>query len=422
MIPEGRLTRTSNTGVERNRKRSPVGHALVRRLCLTLVLDAVLCDAAVGQQRPPLDTQLRESQDRLENIRRERSTVEQELERLRSQVHSLSDELANLDRQKQTTTRIVNELDRQIGGLTLQIDQITVDLLLAEDALQEKKAVAERRLVDIYKRGPLYAYEVLLRAESFGDLLSRYKYLYLVSRQDRLLANDMFKLRNRVARERRLLVDARNSLERRRSERADELGRFQRLERERQANLREMRRSEREAQRRLGELERDERSLNDRIEALERARREAEARGAASGTPAITTADLGGLDWPVDGRQLYAFGTGVGPNNTRIPWHGIGIGAAVGTPVRAVAAGTVSLAGPLGTYLTSVLIDHGGGYYTFYAYLRDATVVVGDRVVRGHVIGHVGGESSDQGPHLHFEIRGQGGIALDPGNWLKKRR
>jgi murein DD-endopeptidase MepM/ murein hydrolase activator NlpD len=112
----------------------------------------------------------------------------------------------------------------------------------------------------------------------------------------------------------------------------------------------------------------------------------------------------------------------VGPNNTRIPWHGIGIAAPVGTPVRAIAAGTVSLAGPLGTYLTSVLLDHGGGYYSFYGYLNDKTVTQGERVAKGQVLGHVGGQSSDQGAHLHFEIRGQGGIALDPLNWLRSHR
>jgi septal ring factor EnvC (AmiA/AmiB activator) len=263
---------------------------------------------------------------------------------------------------------------------------------------------------------------VLLAAESFGDLLSRYKYLYLVSRQDRLLTNDMHKLRDRVARQRQLLVDARETLGRRRRERTDELDRYQTLERERQTNLKETRRSTRQAEQRLSRLERDERGLNDRIEALERARREAEARGAAVGPGAITTADLGGLDWPVDGGGLiiYPFGTTTGPNNTRIPRHGIGIKAPVGSAVRAVAPGTVSLSGPLGLYLTSVLIDHGGGYYTFYAYLNDATVRQGDRVARGQVIGHVGGESSDEGPHLHFEIRGQGGIALDPANWLRR--
>src|SRR6266480_1136902 len=391
-------------------ERRYVGQGSPRRHLVTSLCYA-FCVTSLASQRPqPFDQQLRDNQQRLESIRRERSDVEQELERLRTQVHSLSDELANIERQKETTNRIVNELDRQIYALSDQIDRTTVDLLLAQNALAEKRAVLERRLVDISKRGPLYGYQVLLAAESFGDLLSRYKYLYLVSRQDRLLANDMSKLQRRIGRERQTLVDARDALGRRKHERTEELDRYVALERERQTSLRETRRSAREALQRLSELERDEKSLNDRIVALERARREAEARGAATAA-AITTADLGQLDWPVQGRIVYQFGTATGPNNTRIPWHGIGI-----------AGGTVSLAGPLGTYLTSVLVDHGGGYYSFYGYLSDATVAHGARVTRGQVLGHVGGGSSDQGPHLHFEIRGQGGIALDPVNWLKTRR
>jgi len=377
---------------------------------------------ALAQQRPTYQQQMQENQRRLEGIRRERSEVEQELARLRAAAHSLTDEIANIERQKLSTNRIVNELDRQIAGLGGQIDQITVDLLLAQDALLEKRAVLERRLVDIHKRGLLYVWQVLLAAESFGDLLSRYKYLYLVSRQDRLLTNDMHKLRDRVARQRQLLVDARETLGRRRRERTDELDRYLTLERRRETNLRETRRSAREAEQRLSRLERDERGLNDRIEALERARREAEARGIAGGPGSITTADLGELDWPVTGLIIYPFGTTVGPNNTRIPRHGIGIKAPVGTPVRAVAGGSVRVAGAMSTYLTTVIVDHGGGYYSIYASLKDAAVAVGDRVVRGQVIGHVGGESSDEGPHLHFEIRGQGGIALDPGNWLRRPR
>jgi septal ring factor EnvC (AmiA/AmiB activator) len=398
------------------------GYAFARRLCVTSLCYAVGVTSLASQRPQPFDQQLRDNQQRLESIRRERSDVEQELERLRTQAHSISDELANIERQKETTNRIVNELDRQINGLSAQLDKTTVDLLLAQDALAEKRAVLERRLVDIYKRGALYGYQVLLAAESFGDLLSRYKYLYLVSRQDRLLANDMSKLQRRIARERQTLVDARDALARRKNERTEELDRYQTLERERQASLRETRRSAREAQQRLSQLERDEKSLNDRVAALERARREAEARGAATAAAAITTADLGQLDWPVDGRVIYQFGTATGPNNTRIPWHGIGIAAPPGAPVRAIAGGSVSLAGKLGTYLISVLIDHGGGYYSFYGYLGDATVAPGERVAKGQIIGHVGGGSSDQGPHLHFEIRGQGGIALDPVNWLKAHR
>jgi len=410
--------------MQRRREKTYGTNVTGRRLLLTpypyviLLTSFAVCLAA---QRPTFEQQMRDNQRRLEDIRRERSAVEQELEGLRTQAHSITDELANLEHQKDATNRIVNELDRQIAALSRQIDETTVNLLLAQDALAEKRAVLERRLVDIYKRGPLYTYQVLLAAESFGDLLSRYKYLFLVSRQDRLLTNDMTKLKNRIARERQVLVDTRDALGRRKTERTQELDRFVTLARERESRLQATRRSLHEVQQRLSATEREERRISDLIASLERARREAEARGAAPGAAAITTASLGQLDWPVDGRLLYQFGPAAGPGNTRITWHGIGIGAAAGTPVHAVAAGTVALVGNMGTYLTSVIVDHGGGYYTFYAYLDDAAVTKGERVLRGQVIGHVGGAASDQGAHLHFELRGQGGIALDPLNWLKRR-
>jgi len=395
------------------------------RVLALAAVGALLAGPPLAAQQPrsgqpqTFENQLAENQRRLEAIRRERSSQEQELERLRSRAHSLSDEISNIDRQRRSTTRIRNELDRQIVGLSSEIETTTGGLVLAEDALAEKRAVLERRLVDIAKRGPLFAYQVLLTAESFGELLSRYKYLYLVSRQDRQLADDLARLRARVARDQNQLVQARDVLAQRRGERDDEIVRYTELERERQRRLRLTRQNQEAVQRRIDQLERDEQRLTDLIEALDRARRDAEARGAAPRTGAITTADLGQLAWPVDGRILYQFGTDIGPNNTRIPRHGIGIAATVGTPVRVVASGTVAIAERLGLYLLCVLVDHGGGYYSFYAYLSEATVKKGDTVTRGQVIGRVGGETSDEGPHLHFEIRGQGGVALDPTEWLR---
>lgn len=393
---------------------------------MTLLLDAVLVLALLSPlsaQKPgSFDQQMRDNQRRLEDIRRQRSDAENELESLRTQVHSIEDEIANLERQKETTNRIVNEIDRQIGELGSQVSQTTVDLILAQDALAEKHAVLERRIVDIYKRGPLYDWQVLLTSESFGDLLSRYKYLYLVSRQDRLLANDMQKLEDRVARDRHNLLDARDALGRRRNERADELTRYSDLEARRTQDLRETRRGIRAAQLKVTNSEKEENRLTDVIARLERARRDALARGAATAKATITTASLGTLPWPVSGNLLYRFGPAPGPDNTQITWHGVGIASPAGTPVRAVASGTVVDVGVRGTYLTTVILQHGGGYYTIYATLSDATVHLGDPIVAGEVIGHVGGASTDQGAHLHFEIRGPDQIALDPLNWLKKQQ
>src|SRR5690606_17929724 len=87
--------------------------------------------------------------------------------------------------------------------------------------------------------------------------------------------------------------------------------------------------------------------------------------------------------------------------------NGIGISASLGSAVRAVADGTVALRDRLGTYGLTVIVEHGNGYWAVYAQLANAAVAKGDRIKAGQVIGTVGGEGSDRGPHLYFEIRGE---------------
>jgi murein DD-endopeptidase MepM/ murein hydrolase activator NlpD len=82
----------------------------------------------------------------------------------------------------------------------------------------------------------------------------------------------------------------------------------------------------------------------------------------------------------------------------------------------------VRLAQAYGTYGPTVILDHGEGFYTLYLYLSEVQVQEGQRVALGEVVGLSGGQNSDEGPHVEFQIRGEGSIALDPVNWLKSRR
>jgi murein hydrolase activator len=377
--------------------------------------------AARAQQTPGLD----ESRRRLEEIRAERDRLELQQRRLQGQVHDVNDELSNLERQRESTHRIVNEIERQIGGLASQLDRSSAELILAQDNLAERRAVLERRLVDIYKRGKLHTFQVLLAAEGFGDLLSRYKYLFLTSQQDRSLVEDVEKLRNRVVTQRNSILNVRGELDRRRDEREAEFSKYSALASERARKLQTLQRSARRTERRLTELQKDEARLNGLLASLERARRDELARGALRGTVtapgSITTADLGKLDWPVEGGIVYRFGRDTLPSGGIIRWNGVGIAASVGTPVRAVETGTVRLVGQFGTYGLTVVVEHGNGYYSVYSHLESAGVKLGNTVSKGGVIGKVGGENSDYGPHLHFEIRGENQIALDPATWLRRR-
>jgi septal ring factor EnvC (AmiA/AmiB activator) len=314
-----------------------------------------------------------------------------------------------------------------------RLDTLTLDVILTQDALAEKRAVLQRRIADIYKRGPLWAFQVMLAAETFGDLLSRYKYLYLVSRQDESLVAEVKDLQGRVTEERDQLMRVRQALADRRGERSDELDRYLNLEKRSTQTLRQTQSSERAALARMDSLSREDQRLNDIVSTLERVRLANEARAAAAarateaapvavGASSILATDQGKLDWPVDGPLLYRMGPSQGPRrNTRIEYRGIGIKADVGTPVKAVRGGVVADAEGLGTYGASVIIDHGGGVYTLYLYLNNAMVRKGQRVAQGEVIGTSGGANSDTGPHIEFQIRGQGAMALDPLNWLKPR-
>jgi septal ring factor EnvC (AmiA/AmiB activator) len=386
-----------------------------------LVVGLTYGASLLAAQNPQQDAEA--NRRRLEEIRSERDRLRQEQNRLEGQVRDAGAELRNIERQREATNQIVNELERQMRGLGDQLLSSSQQLALAQDNLADRRAVLNRRLVEIYKRGPLFTFQVLLTAESFGDLLSRYKYLYLQNRQDRSLVEDIGRLEGRIRQQRGELVGVQTDLDRRREERASELKSYEILAEERAARLGRLRRSSESAQQRISALERDEARLNEVLAALERARR---PRG---GTPSptapgggdLTTADLGSLDWPVSGRILFRFGRDTLPSGAVIRRNGIGIAAPAGTPVRAVSSGRVALVQRLGTYGLTVVVEHGNGYFSLYMQLGSATVGIGDTVQRGQSIGSVGGENSDQGAHLYFEIRGENQIALDPADWLRRR-
>ena len=246
-------------------------------------------------------------------------------------MHDVNDELSNLERQRESTQRIVGEIERQIGGLASQLDRSSAELILAEDNLAERRAVLERRLVDIYKRGPLYTFQALLAAESFGDLLSRYKYLYLTSRQDRALVTDVEQLRNRVVSERNNILDVRGQLDRPRQEREAEFAKYTELARARAPA----------AARSSARPGSTERRLTDAAEgrgAAQRPARRAGAGPARRGRPRRASRaararrvdhhrDLGKLDWPVEGTIVYRFGRDTLPSGGIIRWNGVGIAA-----------------------------------------------------------------------------------------------
>lgn len=399
----------------------------VRRVMLAAVVcmaaaalpRAARAQAAPAQQSDSPEARLKAERAKLQALRAERAQLEQRRQTLQNTVHDLSEEVDNLNREADMTASVVRSLDAQLDAINAEVASTTSDLVDAQDELTLKRVILQRRLVDIYKRGPLFSLEVLLSANSFGDLVARYKYLHLIALRDRVLVHRVEDLRNQIDRQRGNLVRFQSDMQENRQEKSDEEQRLRDLQAQQAQSLHQAQRNARVTDRRIQQLASDEGRLTNVIASLEEARVRAER--ASPNAPRAASAfrsSANRLDWPVDGALIYNFGRVVNPNNTTVRWNGIGIKAAEGTEVHAVAAGKVRVAEPFGTYGLTVIIEHPGGDYSVYGSLEKVTVKKGDVVGKGDVIGYVGSTDPDLGPHLHFEMRPEG-RPVDPLDILK---
>ncbi len=148
-------------------------------------------------------------------------------------------------------------------------------------------------------------------------------------------------------------------------------------------------------------------AVEDNLRTSEKSIAAAQARQAA--TPSI---------WPTTGTITSGYGYRQNPFGWGKQFHsGLDIGARTGTPIYATAKGVINYSGYQSGYGYVVFINHGYGYSTTYAHMSKFVVKRGQSVQKGQLIGYVGSTGRSTGPHLHYEVRINGGTQ-NPINYL----
>lgn len=97
---------------------------------------------------------------------------------------------------------------------------------------------------------------------------------------------------------------------------------------------------------------------------------------------------------------------------------GIDLACAKGTPVKATQGGTVATVSYSNVFGNYIIINHGNGYQSLYAHLSKTSVVRGQRVAQGTLIGNVGSTGYSTGDHLHFTVYKNGSL-VNPQSLIK---
>jgi lipoprotein NlpD len=142
----------------------------------------------------------------------------------------------------------------------------------------------------------------------------------------------------------------------------------------------------------------------------------------AAPRPAVTTSGPRSsrppsLQWPTSGAIVSRYGAPV----KGLANNGFDLAAHQGMSVHAAAAGRVLFVGPEPERFGQlILIDHGGGWVTAYAYLGKVKVKEGQQVTRRQMIARIGKSGEAKKPTLHFELR-QDNRPRDPYPYLPIR-
>lgn len=138
---------------------------------------------------------------------------------------------------------------------------------------------------------------------------------------------------------------------------------------------------------------------------LQRILRERERLAAARATDSALTGFAEGFSAPATGRISGVFGSRrILNGQPRQPHYGLDFAVPTGTPMRAAAAGRVTLADSFHFFGDLVVIDHGHGVSTLYAHLSRIDVREGQVVAKGERIAASGATGRVTGPHLHFSL------------------
>jgi murein DD-endopeptidase MepM/ murein hydrolase activator NlpD len=372
---------------------------------------------SASDQKQIVDGRINALEEKIETAREREGVLSSEIEVVSDKIDALQNDVNAASARLDQLETVLALHQRKLDHLNQLYELQTRKLVFLQHQHREAVARLSKRIVEIYTSERMSSLSVVLSSGNFSDMLDQLEFLSTIGRQDHKIALEveraklqMQETRNSTRKTRRQVAETTRAVAARTAE--------QRAVRDRLAwSQRELATARRDKRTTLADVQEDKEAAIGHMRDLQAqsAALAAKIRSAQSSfvVPAPTgAASAAGFVWPVHGVLTSGFGWRWGRMH-----EGVDIAVSSGTPVVAAKAGVVIVAGWMGGYGNLVVVDHGGGVATAYGHNTSVTVGVGQLVAQGQLIAYSGNTGHSTGPHVHFEVRINGG-AVDPMGYL----
>jgi len=372
------------------------------------------------------DEELKYQNNAINALKTEINQLRLKIKTAESRERSASTRISSLDEEISLTAKLIRSLKSEEEKTRKRILQLKSEILKNENELESLRARYKKRVVNSYKKGRLTDLEKVFSSTTWRQAIYRTQYLKIISDIEKKLTNQIESLLIQISQQ-KLELEAvlRNNLK---------------LVRDKQQQISSYRDMRIDREKELNRIRNDKKALSNYIEEKEagiiqlesiikkvledKARFERELR-IRKQQEALKTKSFkalkGQLPWPADGRIIAKFGRQWNSKlKTTTENPGIDIKGQPGSPIRTVLGGVVTTITYIRGYGTTIIVDHGGGFYTVYSHVTNIQTVVDGQVRNGDIIAYMGDSGSINGSKLHFEIWGKG-QKLDPEKWLIKK-
>lgn len=413
----------------------------VRVICIVLcvlmlggLLTSALLTIASAKSSAEYKKEIAALKEEASKISKEGDALQAEMDANKGKQQTTIEQKTLIDKRIQITESEIRNANAQIQQYGLLIAEKQSEL---EAALAEQEELTQRyktRLRAMEETGNISYWSVLFKAKSFSDLLSRIDSIHEVAEADNRMLREIQEKADAIDQSRRELEEelaaqqnAKVVLEQLEQElltqRAEADSLMLELE-EAYLNLSDefLANEDEEAAVRAQIME-AQKAYEKALKAEEAARlAEANKNNVAGGkNPTTGSPSASGFISPLPKGSTWvscAYGWRNHPLwGDRRFHHGVDLAANQGTPIYAIAAGTVTIASYTDANGYYVSLSHGNGFGSIYCHMTHYTVKPGQSVKQGQIIGYVGSTGWSTGPHLHFEIH-KNGSSVNPMSYI----